>query len=296
MKRFSAVSVGILAAGLLVMGTAGNAFAHTKKPAVPVVKVVTPDQGSVNGGTTVDIKGANMITASEVIFGTTTITQPNFTFKHNNTIQLISPAGTGTVDIRVENPDGESAVTTADEVNYVTGPAIQSISPRSGSTLGGTRVTVIGSDFTGVNTVTFGGTAGTDVVVDTPESITVDSPANSTTGPVDVQVSGTGGMSPLDRPADQFTYSLRVAKVLGLSPSCGPATTTVTIAGSGFTKKISAVDFGGVSASFSYVNSKSLTATAPSGTGTVDVTVTNPSGTSSINQPGDQFSYVCASS
>jgi hypothetical protein len=82
--------------------------------------------------------------------------------------------------------------------------------------------------------------------------------------------------------------------VTGISPSGGPATggTTVTITGAGFTGA-TAVDFGTTPASSFTVNSTGtqITALDPAGTGTVDVTVVTPGGTS-VTSPADKFTYV----
>ncbi|MGO9198368.1 MAG: IPT/TIG domain-containing protein, partial [Acidimicrobiales bacterium] len=83
--------------------------------------------------------------------------------------------------------------------------------------------------------------------------------------------------------------------VTGLSPSSGPAAggSIVNISGSGFTGA-TAVHFGKVSASF-VVESRSLvSALAPPGAGTVNVTVTNPGGRS-VAGPSDKFTYVSGS-
>ena len=83
--------------------------------------------------------------------------------------------------------------------------------------------------------------------------------------------------------------------VTGLQPTTGPAGggTTVTITGTGFTGA-SAVDFGAHAASSFAVNSAtSITATAPAGSGTVDVTVTTPGGTSATST-ADEYSYTPA--
>ena len=70
----------------------------------------------------------------------------------------------------------------------------------------------------------------------------------------------------------------------------------MTITGFGFVYRghaASAVDFGGVGArSFTVVNNNTIDATAPAGTGTVDVTVTTGAGISSANAPVDRFFYL----
>ena len=83
--------------------------------------------------------------------------------------------------------------------------------------------------------------------------------------------------------------------VAGVSPTAGPQAggTTVTIAGSNMAEA-TAVRFGSSSATSFTVNSAtSITAVSPAGTGTVDVTVTAPAGTSSTRS-ADRFSYVPA--
>ncbi len=72
------------------------------------------------------------------------------------------------------------------------GPIVTSVSPCTGSTSGGTSVTITGSNFTGVTGVKFGTTAASSYTVTSSTSITAVSPAGSS-GPVDVTVT-TGGM------------------------------------------------------------------------------------------------------
>jgi alpha-tubulin suppressor-like RCC1 family protein len=83
--------------------------------------------------------------------------------------------------------------------------------------------------------------------------------------------------------------------VSAVSPAAGPTTggTSVTITGSSL-EGASAVKFGSTAASSFTVNSAtSITATAPAGSGTVDVTVTTPAGTSSKSAV-DRYTYAKA--
>lgn len=80
--------------------------------------------------------------------------------------------------------------------------------------------------------------------------------------------------------------------VTSISPNNGPVTggTIVTITGTSFTGATS-VKFGSINATSFTVNSAtSITATAPAGAGTVDVTVTTAVGTSPAS-PADGFTY-----
>ena len=79
-----------------------------------------------------------------------------------------------------------------------------------------------------------------------------------------------------------LAYGEPIPTVTSVSPRIGPAAggATVTISGNSLTGA-TAVRFGAAQATSFTVNSPtSITATAPPGTGTVDVTVTTPSGTS----------------
>ena len=91
-----------------------------------------------------------------------------------------------------------------------------------------------------------------------------------------------------------FTTLPEAPVVTGVTPDAGLTSggTSVTITGSNFIE-VQAVKFGTRTASSFTVNSQqnSITAVAPAGLGTVDVTVVGPGG-SSPAVPGDRFSYV----
>ena len=115
------------------------------------------------------------------------------------------------------------------------------------------------------------------------------------TGIVDITVTTPNGTSATSQ-ADKFTYQA-APSITSISPTLGPTTggTTVTITGTGFTGATS-VDFGSVAAtSFSVVSDTQVSAISPPGTGSVDVTVTTPNGTSATSQ-ADKFTYQAAPS
>ncbi len=96
----------------------------------------------------------------------------------------------------------------------------------------------------------------------------------------------------LDNVVQSSQYTL-APTVLNVAPNSGsPAGgNSVTITGMNF-QNASAVTFGSTAAvSFTIVSDTEITATVPAGSGTVDVTVTTPAGTSAIS-PGDQYSYT----
>jgi alpha-tubulin suppressor-like RCC1 family protein len=87
-------------------------------------------------------------------------------------------------------------------------------------------------------------------------------------------------------------YGEPIPVITAVSPNKAPLSgTSVTISGANLTGA-TAVKFGAAEATTFTVNSEtSITASAPAGTGTVDVRVTTPAGTSPISS-GDHFTYV----
>jgi hypothetical protein len=87
---------------------------------------------------------------------------------------------------------------------------------------------------------------------------------------------------------------LSATTVTSISPTSGPAAgaSAVTITGTNLAGA-SAVKFGSVAGAITADSATSITATAPSGTGTVDVRVTTPGGTSATSSY-DKFTYAGA--
>jgi len=84
-------------------------------------------------------------------------------------------------------------------------PAVSSTSPSFGSVVGGTSVTITGTDFAGVSAVKFGTAAAAGFTVDSETQITAVAPSSTAVGPVDVTVTTLAGTSPTNS-ADRFTY------------------------------------------------------------------------------------------
>jgi hypothetical protein len=260
----------------------------------PAVGTVSPASGPAAGGTSVAVSGVNFNGATAVSFGSTPAT--SFTVNSGTSITAVSPAGSSTVDIRVTTPNGgTSAVVSTDQFTYAPIPAVTAIGPSSGTTAGGTSVTITGNGFSGTNftstAVNFGSTPATNFTVNSATSITAVSPAESA-GTVDIEVTTPGGTS-ITSAVDRFTYAVPVPAVTSISPASGYTTggTTVVITGSNF-GDATVVNFGGVPATSFMVNSStSITAVSPVGSvGTVDISVVTPSGTSATGN-GDQFTY-----
>ena len=146
---------------------------------------------------------------------------------------------------------------------------------------------ITGINFTGATAVKFGSANAIRFRVKSATSITAVSPPG--TGTVDVTVTNGTGTSPTGI-ADRFSYE---PTVTGVQPTNGPPAggTSLTITGTNLTGA-TAVKFGSANAvRFRVKSASSITAVSPAGTGTVDVTVTTPGGTSAIST-ADLFTYT----
>ncbi|MGY2154529.1 IPT/TIG domain-containing protein, partial [Nocardia gipuzkoensis] len=270
-------SAGTVQVTVTTAAGTSNGVSYTYLP-VPSLSSVSPSQGATSGGTTVTLTGSGLTGVTSVNFGATPAT--SFTVNSDTQITAVSPAGSGIVSITVTGPGGTSNPVT---FVYVIVPTITSISPTAGPASGGNSVTITGTNFTGPLTVRFGSTA-TIFTVNSPTQITATAPAGSP-GTVQVTVTGSGGTSN----GVNYTYA-GVPSLTSINPNTGPVTggTTVVLTGTGLSTT-SAVTFGGTPATSFTVNSNTqVTAVAPAGTGTVQVTVTTAGGTSN----GLSYTYV----
>jgi hypothetical protein len=272
---------------------AADQFTAVAPPPVPAPTVtsISPMSGPSGGGTSVTIRGTNLSGATNVLFGTVPAT--SFSVSSSTKITAVAPAGAaGSVDVLVTAPSGTSAAVSADQFTYVlTLPTVTSISPTSGPTRGGTNVTIRGTNLSGATNVLFGTVPATSFSVSSSTKITAVSPARAV-GPDDVLVTTPSGTSGAVS-ADQFTYVLTLPTVTSISPTSGSTTggTTVTIRGNNLSGATNVL-FGTVPAtSFTVVSSTKITAVSPAGaSGSVDVLVTTPSGSSGAVS-ADQFTY-----
>ena len=287
LRKFAfGAAIVLLPVGVVIGAVPGVASASSSPP---IVRHIAPHHGPAIGGTSVAVEGADLAGATAVDFGTKPAR--SFSTVSGRIIVAVSPSGTGTVDITVTTPAGTSATSSKDQFAYAAKmPVVSTLFPRHGRPAGGTSVTIIGHDFTGATAVDFGNNPGIDLTVFSHSVISVKSPAGS--GTVDVTVTTPLGTSAVNR-HDQFTYTTTLPTVTNVSPHVGvPAGgTTVTIRGSNLTGA-TAVDFGtNAATNVTVITSHLISATTPSGTGTVDVTVTTPDGTSATDT-GDQFTYA----
>ena len=265
----------------------------TTAPPAPSVSVINPTSGSTAGGTSVTVTGANLSGASDVSFGGTAAA--SFTVDSASQVTAVSPAhAAGPVDVTVTTAGGTSATLAADVFTFVAPPApsVSVINPTSGSTAGGTSVTVTGANLSGASDVSFGGTAAASFTVDSASQVTAVSPAHAA-GPVDITVTTSAGTSTTSA-ADVFTFVAPPApSVSAINPTSGSTAggTSVTVTGADLSD-VSDVSFGGTAAaSFTVDSASQITAVSPAhAAGPVDITVTSTAGTSTAT-PADVFTF-----
>src|SRR5205807_1162165 len=157
------------------------------------------------GGTSVVINGTNFTGATAVTFGS--FAAASFTVNSSTKITATSPAEpAGTVDVTVTTPSGTSATSSSDHFTYTAAslPSVTSLGTTTGTTAGGTSVTIIGTNFTGATAVMFGSVPAS-FTVNSSTSITATSPAQAA-GTVDIKVTTYTGTS-VSSASDQFTYT-----------------------------------------------------------------------------------------
>lgn len=74
----------------------------------PAIDLITPNKGPATGGTRVKIEGRDFRPGLSVFFGENMIPDGDVDYVDYKTVYVTAPPGTpGTVDVRIENPDGE---------------------------------------------------------------------------------------------------------------------------------------------------------------------------------------------
>ena len=253
----------------------------------PTISVISPSKGP--GGTAVTLTGTHFENVTAITFDGVEAVYDIVSDTQINTTSPFTDV-TGLVDVVITTSGGSFTVTNGYEYDYE--PTVANISPSAGSPSGGTSVTITGTHFLGATGVSFGSTAAASFSITNDTTIVATSPVGVTGSVVDVTVTTDYGTSTTSA-MDKFTY-LNASTVTGLSPNSGTDGTGVIVSGTDFTS-VSAVTFGATPAtSFAIINSTTLIAIAPTGAGTVDVTVTTPGGTSAISV-ADQFTYTSIS-
>jgi phosphatidylserine/phosphatidylglycerophosphate/cardiolipin synthase-like enzyme len=182
--------------------TLKGAFTYAETPDPPSVVSTAPSSGSVNGGTTITVKGSGFNTGAVVSVGGTLCT--TIIVLDSSTITANTPAhALGSADVVVTNMDGQSD-TLAGGFNYVAAPApsISSVAPNAGSVAGGGGITINGSNFVFGAKVLVGNALAT-VQTTTGSYIYATAPSATQPGAVNVVVTNPDGQS---SSAGTYTY------------------------------------------------------------------------------------------
>ena len=268
-----AKAVAVTTAG----GTATKANAFTYVVPAPTIASVSPTSGVTSGGTAITIEGTHFIVgATTVKVGGVAAT--GVVVASDTSLTAVTPAGTLGLKAVAVTTSGGTATAVGAFTYLAAAPTIASVSPTSGSALGATKITIVGTNLTGASSVTVGGKAATSVVVVNATTITAMTPSG-TVGAQDVAVTTSGGIATAP---SAFTYVAAAPTIASVSPTSGPALggTAITITGTNLTGATS-VTVGGVAATnVVIVSATSITTKTPAGTaGAKDVSVTTAGGT-----------------
>jgi hypothetical protein len=158
----------------------------------PSIGSITPSSGPPSGGTPVTVNGIDFRAGATLTIGcgaATSVVVVNAT-----TITGITPAcPEGTANVVVTNPDTGTATLGGGFRFGSPLPTVGSVTPNSGSSNGGTSVTISGTNFGAGAAVTFGANPGTNTQVLNPTTLTTLTPPGAGAGAVTVTVQNTDG-------------------------------------------------------------------------------------------------------
>lgn len=250
--------------------------------AAPTVTALSVTSGPANAPRTVTITGTNFTPTATVSIGGTAATGVSYTSATQLSATLPAKAA-GTYDVQVTTGSVTSATGPASQYSYIAAPTVTSATPNSGSTTGGTSVTITGTALTGASAVTFGGNAATSFTVAGDTQITATTPAGSA-GAVVVAVTTPGGTATL---AGGYSYVV-------LNP---PAVTTQPVSQTvavGATASFTASASGSPSPSVQWQVSSDSGASFTNIAGATAATYTSPATTAGDN--GRQYRAVFTNS
>lgn len=272
--RRNAMAIG----GLLAAATAISVCKDvTPPPAQVSVTGVSPAGGPLAGGTAVTIAGTNFIDVTSVAIGGTELSSRAVVSPVEITAITPASATSGARDLVVASSSHGSA-TCGGCFTYNPPVAVTSVSPANGPLAGGTALTIAGTNFVNVTSVTIGGTELSSRTVVSPTEITGYTPTSTVSGGRDVVVaSGSHGTATC---SGCFTYHPAVT-IADVSPGTGPVGggTVVRITGTNFVNVTSVAIGGSELADRTLVTGTQITGTTPAATraGPTDVVVISSS-------------------
>jgi hypothetical protein len=166
----------------------------------PLKTELSPSAGALGGGTLVTISGRYLSNAVSVDFGDAAGTIAS---NDDGAIAVSSPPGaeSGPASVLVTTPGGTTDGLT---FTYTNAPTITGVTPITGTTAGGTTVTITGTNLSTTTQVTFGGTTATPFAALSDTKLVVVTPPHAL-GIVNVVVTNPAGSATA---TGAFTYLL----------------------------------------------------------------------------------------
>lgn len=258
----------------------GDSTPADQGPVEVVISAVLPSRGAVEGGTWANILGAGFVNGiDDSPFGVRDVTDVIFAdnpavdieIVRDDMISVRTPPGTaGTVSVTVENPNG--SFTFPDAFTYFEAVSAYQVTPGDLSARGGTLIEVRGTGFTADTLVLVGGRPAASIQVLDSATVGAVSPPGEP-GPADVEVVNKNGQALLFRAVSYHP----APRLVSVDPAAGPEAggTPVVAAGEGFADPLDLL-FGAAPATGLSVSADQIQASAPAGSGRVDVTVSGP--------------------
>jgi hypothetical protein len=203
--------------------TSGPTSADSQYAEAPTISSFSPESGPV--GTTVTVSGTHFSGASNVSSVSLGDSPASATIVSDTTLTFAVPAGASTGTISVSNAAGSD--TSTDSFTVFQTPAFDEDTPFSPSDGGvGQEVTLSGTHFTGVNSVTIGGKAAPiNSISDTEIDTAV--PAGAKAGTGSITIKGPAGSAS----ASGFTVDSGSPAVTSFSPTSGAPGASIKITG-----------------------------------------------------------------
>ncbi|WP_186319210.1 IPT/TIG domain-containing protein [Streptomyces sp. SAJ15] len=250
---------------LYVVNNAAGTVRVVSRPAA-----ITPNQGSIGGGTAVTLTGRGFTGTTLVRFGNRLAT--DVVVVDDDTMTVVSPSGTGSATVRVTAAGGTAVI---GRFYYRLLPVIHTISSPSGPMSGGTSLTITGRRFIGVRQVWFRDVAVVPTVVSDTQ-MTVVIPPSAVARTVSIRTANRGGVSN----STSYTY-ISATAITSISPTSGSRAgfRSVNIFGVSLTPVISTTFGGRPAVTFKVVADNKIQAITPAGTpGPAAVVVTTSTG------------------
>ena len=267
--------------------TADRLFRYIAALLPPSLAAVSPARGTQDGGLRVSLYGEDFAAPARVRFGGV---EAEVTFLTRKELAAISPAraGGGAVDVEVVNPDGAvSALEGAFTYEDKPAPAITSVQPTSGPTIGGTKIVIEGANFAKGASVYVGRELPKDIVVKSATEIHAVVPPRKAAGVVDIEVALPGVPKAVMK--NGFRYDATPAPTISsVSPNRGGTAggTELTISGTGLLRETQVLVDGKPVKSVKLIDKTTLEVKMPPGEANklVDVAMRNPDGKEAVQK------------